>query len=76
MNEQKVKLFEKYSEQDPVLKELWEDHILFGKQVDSLESKQFLNPAETQSLKLLKKQKLDKKTKLCSILDKYEAQEN
>lgn len=76
MDERKVKLFEKYSPQDPALQELWNDHILFGKQVDSLESKQFLNPAETQNLKLLKKQKLDKKTKLFSMLAQYEAQEN
>jgi len=76
MDERQTKLFEKYAAQNPELKELWDDHVLFGKQVDKLETKQFLNPAETQSLKLLKKQKLDKKTKLISMLDRYEAQEN
>ena len=44
---------------DPELKSLWEDHVLYEKQVGKLEGKAFRTPTEEQTLKQLKKQKLE-----------------
>ena len=74
MDQNELELLEKYAPQDPELKSLWEDHLLFEKQVEKLESKSFLTPAEQQSLKQLKKQKLEGKTKLMHILDQLKSQ--
>ncbi len=60
-------------ETDPELKSAWEDHVLLSKQVDKLESKPFRSPAEEQSLKQLKKQKLDAKTRLADRVDALRA---
>lgn len=75
MDQHELDLLEKYAPQDPELKSLWEDHLLFEKQVEKLESKSFLTPSEQQSLKLLKKQKLEGKTKLMDILDRLRKEE-
>ena len=75
MEQNDVMLIEKYAENDPDLKALWEDHVLFEKQVEKLESRPYRTPAEEQSLKQLKKQKLDGKTRLEALLDKYRAAE-
>ncbi|MBR4742500.1 MAG: DUF465 domain-containing protein [Desulfovibrio sp.] len=70
MDQQEKDLLEKNKDKDPELKALWEDHVLYSKQVDKLESKSFRTPTEEQTLKQLKKQKLEGKTKMLSILDK------
>lgn len=69
MDQQELELLEKYAPQDPELKSLWDDHLLYEKQIEKLESKKILTPAEQQTLKQLKKQKLEGKTKLMDILD-------
>ncbi|HIW00284.1 MAG TPA: DUF465 domain-containing protein [Candidatus Desulfovibrio intestinipullorum] len=61
------------ADKDPELKSLWEDHILLSKQVDKLESKPFRNPTEEQSLRQLKKQKLEAKTRLADRIDALRA---
>lgn len=71
MEERDIKLLEQYANSDPELKTLWEEHLLYEKQIEKLESKGFLTPAEDQELKELKKQKLDGKTRLHAMLDKY-----
>ena len=71
MEQEELQLVEQYSKEDPELKSLWEEHVLYEKQVAKLESKPFLTPDEEQSLKLLKKQKLDGKTRLHDLLNKY-----
>ena len=73
MEERDIQLIEKYSETDSELKSLWEDHILYQKQVDKLEARPYRTPTEEQTLKQLKKQKLDGKTRLELLLDKYRA---
>ncbi len=65
-------LVEKYSSQDPELKVLWDEHVLYKKQISKLEDKSYLTPAEEQELKMLKKQKLDGKTRLYAKLETYE----
>lgn len=71
MEAQDLELLEKYASADPELKTLWEEHMLYEKQLEKLEAKPFKTPAEEQEVKALKKQKLDGKTRLHVMLDKY-----
>ena len=73
MDQQDRDFNQENAEKDPELKSLWEDHILLSKQVEKLESKPFRSPAEEQSLKQLKKQKLDAKTRLADRIDALKA---
>lgn len=75
MDQHEIDLLEKHAPEDPELKSLWDDHLLFEKQIEKLESKSFRTPQEQQSLKLLKKQKLEGKTKLMDILDRLKKEE-
>ncbi len=75
MDQHELDLIEKYIPQDPELKSLWEDHLLYEKQIEKLEGKSFRTPSEQQSLKQLKKQKLEGKTKLMHILDELKQKE-
>ena len=68
MEQRELLLLEKYAAVNPELKELWEDHILYEKQA-------YRTPTEEQTLKQLKKQKLEGKTRLHAILDGYNEQE-
>ncbi|MDR2694784.1 MAG: DUF465 domain-containing protein [Deltaproteobacteria bacterium] len=74
MEPHEIELLEKCAENDPELKALWDDHLLYAKQIEKLESKPYRTPTEAQTLKQLKKQKLDGKTRFMAILDKYRAQ--
>lgn len=76
MEQQDILLLEKYSATNPELRELWEDHILYEKQVEKLEAKAFRTPTEQETLKQIKKQKLEGKTKLVALIDKCRAQES
>ena len=69
MDQHEIELLEKYAPENPELKSLWDDHLIYEKQVEKLESKRVLTPTEQQTLKQLKKQKLEGKTKLMHILD-------
>lgn len=69
MDEQEKALLQKYAETDPELKSLWDDHLLYEKQLEKLESRPYLTPAEQQTVKQLKKQKLEGKTRMMHILD-------
>ena len=71
MEQRELLLLEKYAAVNPELKELWEDHILY----EQLEAKAYRTPTEEQTLKQLKKQKLEGKTRLHAILDGYNEQE-
>ena len=67
MEQRELLLLEKYAAVNPELKELWEDHILYEKQVEKLEAKAYRTPTEEQ--------KLEGKTRLHAILDGYNEQE-
>lgn len=69
MDEYEKQLLEKHAPNDPELKTLWDEHLLFEKQIERLEGRVSLTPAEQQTLKQLKKQKLDGKTRMMHILD-------
>ena len=74
MDQQEKALLEKHAATDPELKSLWDDHLLYEKQIEKLEAHAHLTPAEQQTLKQLKKQKLDGKTKMRAILDRLKAE--
>ncbi len=71
MEQREKELLEKYAPTDPELQDAWDDHLLYSKQVTKLEAKHFRTPTEEQTLKQLKKQKLEGKTRLITMLDKY-----
>ena len=75
MDQHELELLTKYAATDPELKSHWEDHVLYEKQVEKLEGKPFRTPTEEQTLKQLKKQKLEGKTQLMAILDRIKKQD-
>lgn len=75
MDQRELELLEKHAPNDPELKSLWDDHVLYEKQVEKLESKSFRTPTEEQTLKQLKKQKLENKTRLMDILDRLKKEQ-
>ena len=74
MDQHELELLKKYAATDPELKSLWDDHVLYEKQVEKLEHTAFRTPTEEQTLKQLKKQKLEGKTQLMAILDRLKKQ--
>lgn len=75
MDQRDLDLLKKHAPNDPELQSLWDDHLLYEKQVANLESKPYRTTAEQQTLKQLKKQKLEGKTKLMDILDRLKKEE-
>ncbi|MDR2893240.1 MAG: YdcH family protein [Deltaproteobacteria bacterium] len=74
MDNKEFDILEKYAPQDPELKRLWEEHQLFEKQLEKLEKKSYLTPSEEQQVRELKKQKLDGKTQLVALIERYSKQ--
>ena len=75
MDARELEIINKYAESDEELKNLWNEHQLYEKQLEKLESKSYRTPAEDIQVKELKKQKLDGKTKLVAMLDRYKKQQ-
>lgn len=75
MDKNELQLLEKLAPAHPDLQALWDEHVLYEKQLEKLESKSFRTPQEEQQVRELKKQKLDGKTRLVALLDQYAAQE-
>ena len=71
MEQHELKLLEKLAPQNPELKALWDEHVLYKKQLQVFESKSYLTPSEDQEMRHLKKQKLDCKTKLVEKLRQF-----
>jgi uncharacterized protein len=71
MEQRDLELLEKFCDQDLELKTLWEEHLLYEKQLEKLEKKQYLTPSEDKVVKDIKKKKLGGKTKIMHILDRY-----
>lgn len=76
MNENDVKLIEKYVTQDEILTHLWKEHCALEKHLDKMERKPFLSPKEQVERNRLKKQKLLGRDRIEEILKKYRAAEN
>ena len=75
MEQRDLLLLEQYAATNPDLKDLWDDHILYEKQIEKLEGKPYCSPTEVQTLKQLKKQKLEGKTRMMELLEKYSSQD-
>lgn len=75
MEKREFELLEKLAPTHPDLKALWDDHILYEKQLEKLENKSYLTPTEEQQVRQIKKQKLDGKTKLVALLREYATKE-
>ena len=73
MEERELQLLRELAPTHPDLQILWDEHILFEKQLEKLEGKKYLTPPEEQQVRQLKKQKLDGKTKLVDLLASYAA---
>lgn len=71
MEAQELALIEQFRDKDSELQSLWEEHVLYEKQLEKLESKPFLSPQEETLAKDIKKKKLLGKTKIQGILDRY-----
>lgn len=75
MEKKELELLEKLAPTHPDLRILWDDHVLYNKQLEKLESKSYLTPSEEQQMRQIKKQKLDGKTKLVVLLQEYATKE-
>lgn len=75
MEKREMELLEKLAPTHPDLKSLWDEHVLYEKQLGKLESKSFLTPGEEQQARQIKKQKLDGKTRLVALLQQYATEE-
>lgn len=75
MEKRELDLLEKLTPTHPDVKSLWDDHVLFNKQLEKLESKAYLTPDEQTQVRQIKKQKLEGKTKLVALLNKYATEE-
>lgn len=71
MEQHEIELLEKHVAHDEELNTLWEEHLLYERQLEKLESKPFLSPADEKVVKEIKKKKLAGKTKIQKILDRY-----
>lgn len=56
------------------IKILWEEHLLYEKQLEKLEKKGYRTPEEERIMSEIKKKKLAGKTKLQNVLDRYRAE--
>ncbi|CCH47605.1 DUF465 domain-containing protein [Pseudodesulfovibrio piezophilus] len=70
-----IELIVKHEGEDAELKALWDQHIVYEKLLDKIESKSYHSPTEIQEMKELKKKKLAGKTQLQTLLDKYRGEE-
>jgi hypothetical protein len=66
-----MELIAKLGDSDQELRALYDEHVAFGKLIEKLESKPYLNPTEDLEIKELKKKKLAGKTRIIDILDTY-----
>ncbi|BBD07474.1 DUF465 domain-containing protein [Desulfovibrio ferrophilus] len=74
MEKQDLELIAELSDMNPEVKILWEEHLLYEKQLDKLDKKSHLTPEEDRVVKEVKKKKLTGKTKLLNILARHRAE--
>jgi len=71
MDSRDLELINKLTDSDAELRALYNEHVAFGKLIEKLESKPYLNPTEDLEVKELKKKKLAGKTRIQDILENY-----
>lgn len=75
MEQRDLELIDELSPKNAELRILWEEHLLYERQLEKLENKPYLTPSEVRVVKDIKKKKLAGKTKLQAILDRYRTTE-
>lgn len=70
MEKKDLDLIAEIADKNPEVKILWEEHLLYEKQLEKLEKKNALSPEEERVMREIKKKKLAGKTKLQKILDR------
>jgi len=75
MEQYELELLAKFGDKDEELKKLWDEHLMYEKQLEKFENKSFLTPQEESEIKSIKKQKLHGKTRMNELLEKYKSRE-
>lgn len=75
MEQYELDLIAKYGDQDPQIKELWEQHLSLERELERYANKPFLSPQEESQMKEIKKRKLAGKSKLQDLLEEYRKRE-
>ncbi|MFO7818026.1 MAG: DUF465 domain-containing protein [Desulfovibrionales bacterium] len=75
MEQYELELLAKFGDKDEELKKLWDEHLMYEKQLEKFENKSFLTPQEESEIKSIKKQKLQGKTRMNELLEKYKSME-
>lgn len=75
MEKKDLDLIAELSDRSPEVKILWEEHLLYEKQLEKLEKKNYRTPDEDRVMREIKKKKLAGKTKLQKILDRHQSEE-
>ncbi|MCK9239490.1 DUF465 domain-containing protein [Desulfocurvus sp.] len=70
MEKKDLDLIAEMADKSPEVKALWEEHLLYEKQLEKLEKKTYRTPEEERVMKEIKKKKLMGKTKLQKVLDR------
>lgn len=75
MEKKDLDLIAEIADKNPEVKILWEEHLLYEKQLEKLEKKTYRTPEEERVVKEIKKKKLSGKTKLQNILDRHSTED-
>lgn len=75
MEKKDLDLIAGIADKSPEVKILWEEHLLYERQLEKLEKKTYRTPEEERVVKEIKKKKLAGKTKLQKILDRHLGEE-
>lgn len=75
MEKRDLELIAELADSHPEIKTLWEEHLLYEKQLDKLEKKGLKSPEDERVMKELKKKKLMGKTRLLNALERYRTEE-
>lgn len=75
MEERDLALIHRYMEQDPELKQLYEEHLEFERRLEEFNRRPYLTAEETLERKRLQKLKLAGRDRMEQILAQYRAKE-
>lgn len=75
MEKKDLEMIAELADSHPEIKTLWEEHLLYEKQLEKLEKKSVRSPEEERVVKEIKKKKLMGKTKLLKSLERYRTEE-
>ncbi len=71
MEDKELQLLETLAPEHPELQDLWENHRLYEKQLAKYERKSYLTNDEEITVRQLKKEKLEGKTRMVALINEY-----